>query len=108
MACCTGCSAVGFASFFCPAYQAGSPSSVVTDLLPTADNGVTQDRVSTPFTSTEHDPHCANPQPNRGPWSCSSFIKTYRRGVSGAALTVHDRSFTRICIGRFLQASKTA
>src|SRR5580765_6176635 len=98
MACCTGCRAGALASFFCDAYHAGSPSRVVTDLPSTLDTAVTQERVSTPFTSTEHEPHWANPQPNRGPWSCSSFINTYRSGVSGAALTVHNRSFTRICI----------
>src|SRR5580698_10996659 len=96
MACCTGCSAGVSANFFCAAYQAGSPSSVVTDFPTTADTGVTQDRVSTPFTSTEHDPHCASPQPKRGPCSCSSLDRTYSRGVSGAADTVHERSFTRI------------
>src|SRR5690242_10578399 len=105
MACCTGCKAGTFASFLCDAYQAGSPSSVVMDFPSTLDNAVTHDRVSTPFTSTEHDPHWARPQPNRGPWSCSSFISTYRSGVSGAAFTVHDRSLTRICMWHLSQAA---
>src|SRR5271170_7244984 len=96
MACCTGCNAGIRASFFCPAYQAGSPSSVVTDFPCTADTGVTHDRVSTPFTSTEQEPHCASPQPNRGPCNCNSFARTYSSGVSGADETLQDRSFTRI------------
>src|ERR1700689_3326437 len=96
MACCTGCSAGVSANFFCAAYQAGSPSSVVTDFPTTADTGVTQERVSTPFTSTEQEPHWASPQPNRGPWSISSFDRTYNSGVSGDAETFHDRSLTLI------------
>ena len=35
--------------------------------VPTAETGVTHDRVSAPFTRTEHDPHCASPHPKRGP-----------------------------------------
>jgi hypothetical protein len=68
----------------------------VTDFPATADTGVTQERVSTPFTSTEHDPHWAKPQPNRGPWSINSFDRTYSSGVSGVAETSHDRSLTFI------------
>src|ERR1700733_410739 len=98
MACCTGCSAGACFSFFCAAYQAGNPSSVVTDFPCTAETGVTQDRVSTPFTSTEHEPHCASPQPKRGPCSSSSFERTYSNGVSAEEETVQGRSFTRILI----------
>src|SRR5215472_14260911 len=96
MACCTGCSAGVLASFLWAAYHEGSPSSVVTALPSTAETGVTQERVSTPFTSTEQEPHCANPQPNRGPWSSKSFERTYSKGVSGAASTFQTRSFTRM------------
>src|ERR1700721_2092851 len=96
MACCTGCSAGTCASFFCAAYHAGSPSKVVTDFPWTAETGVTHERVSTPFTSTEHEPHCASPQPKRGPCSRNSFARTHKSGVSGAAETVHERSFTLI------------
>src|ERR1700730_18771083 len=98
MACCTGCSAGACASFFCAAYQAGRPSSVVTDFPWTAETGVTHERVSTPFTSTEQEPHCARPQPKRGPCKSSSFARTYNRGVSGAAETTHGRSLTLILI----------
>ena len=84
------------ASFFCAAYQAGNPSSVVTDLPCTAETGVTQDRVSTPLTSTEQEPHCASPQPNRGPCKQQFVRQTYSSGVSGADSTVHDFSLTRI------------
>ncbi len=96
MACCTGCSAGALASFFCAPYQAGSPSSVVTALPSTAETGVTQERVSTPLTSTEQEPHWARPQPKRGPRSSSSLESTYNSGVSGAEATFHDRSLTLI------------
>src|ERR1700733_571059 len=96
MACCTGCSAGTCASFLCAAYHAGRPSSVVTDFPWTEETGVTHERVSTPFTSTEHEPHWASPQPKRGPCSSSSLERTYNNGVSGAPETVHDRSFTLI------------
>src|SRR5689334_23985290 len=108
MACCTGCSSGTLVNFFCAAYQAGNPSSVVTNLPSTADTGVTQDRISTPFDSTEHDPHWAKPHPNRGPRSCSSFSNTYNSGVSGAEVTVHNRSLTRICISLSRCVPKTA
>jgi hypothetical protein len=61
---------------FCPAYHAGNPSSVVTDFPTTAETGVTQERRSTPSTSTEHDPHWARPHPKRGPFSSSSSEST--------------------------------
>src|ERR1039458_365371 len=96
MACCRGCRSGAAASFFCAPYHAGNPSSVVTDLPCTAETGVTHERVSTPFTSTEQEPHWASPQPNRGPCSSSSFARTYNRGVSRAEATIHDRSFTLI------------
>src|SRR5579863_5357864 len=96
IACCTGCRSGALASFFCAAYQAGKPSSVVTDFPWMEETGVTQERVSTPLTSTEQEPHWASPQPKRGPWSRSSFDRTYSRGVAGAEATIHDRSFTLI------------
>jgi hypothetical protein len=48
-------------------------SSVVTDLFATAEIGVTHERISTPSANTEHDPHCAIPQPKRGPYRSRSF-----------------------------------
>src|SRR5580692_1820782 len=96
MACWTGCRSGGFASFFCEAYHCGNPSSVVTDLFATAETGVTQERISTPLTSTEHEPHWARPHPKRGPCRRNSLDKTYRSGVSGVAATVHDLSLTLI------------
>src|SRR6266704_3440929 len=95
-ACCTGWRAGGFWSPFCLAYQAGSPSSVVIDLPSRDPTGVTHERVSTPSTRTEQEPHCASPQPNRGPCRSSSFERTYSRGVSGLDVTGHKRSFTLI------------
>ena len=38
--------------------------------------GVMHDLISTPSASTEHDPHCARPQPKRGPFSSNSFFRT--------------------------------
>src|SRR5260370_41251558 len=93
-ACCTGVSAGTCGNLCWGAYHAGNPSSVVTDLFPMAERGVTHDRVSTPSTNTEHDPHCAKPQPKRGPFNNNSFESTYRSGVSGGASTVQDRSVT--------------
>src|SRR5258705_407170 len=66
-ACCSGCSAGVCASPFCSAYHEASPSNVVSDLLATAPTGVTHERISTPSASTEQEPHCASPQPKRGP-----------------------------------------
>src|SRR5258708_20510114 len=92
-ACCSGCSAGGGARFFLSAYHAARPSSVVTDLPTTAATGVTQERISTPSASTEQEPHSASPQPNFAPCKRNSFGSTYRRGVSGLALTAHSPPF---------------
>src|SRR5262249_60031809 len=78
------------------AHSAGSPSSVVIDFPETAATGVTQLRISLPSSSTEHAPHCARPQPKRGPCRCSSLCRTYRRGVSRLAVTLCTRPFTLI------------
>jgi len=62
--------------------------------LPSRDpTGVTHERVSTPSTRTEQEPHCARPQPNLGPCRSNSFERTYNRGVSGLDVTGHKRSF---------------
>ena len=42
----------------------------------TAATGVTHERISFPSKSTEHAPHCARPQPNRGPCRWSSLCRT--------------------------------
>src|SRR5262249_7139756 len=80
----------------CCAYSAGSPSSVVIALPETAATGVTQLLISLPSNNTEQAPHCANPQPKRGPCRCSSLCRTYRRGVSRLAVTLCTRPFTLI------------
>src|SRR5512135_1120351 len=95
-ACCTGCSAGGFERCFCLAYQVGRPSSVVTDFPLTAETGVIHERISTPFSNTEQEPHWPRPQPNLGPWRYISFVRTYSSGVSGVEVTVQGRSFTVI------------
>src|SRR5260370_26261915 len=107
-ACCSGCSAGGGARFFFSAYHAARPSSVVTDLPATAATGVTQERISTPSTSTEQEPHCASPQPNFGPRKASSFASTYSRGVSGLEATGHARPFTLILSSSAIGCSPAA
>ena len=69
------------------AHRAGRPSSVVIALPLTAATGVTQLRISFPSSSTEQAPHCASPQPKRGPCRCSSLCSTYNSGVSSDAVT---------------------
>ena len=69
------------------AHSAGSPSKVVIAFPETAATGVTHDRISFPSSSTEHAPHCASPQPKRGPCRCSSLCRTYSNGVSSDAVT---------------------
>src|SRR3954471_18265405 len=72
------------------------PSSVVIALPLTAATGVTHERISLPSSSTEQAPHCARPQPKRGPCRCSSLCRTYRSGVSRLAVTLCTRPFTLI------------
>src|SRR5690348_8697519 len=62
----------------------------------TAATGVTHERISFPSSSTEHAPHCARPQPKRGPCRWSSLCRMYRRGVSRLALTPCVSPFTLI------------
>ncbi len=49
---------------------------------------VTQVRVALPFTIAVHAPHCDSPQPNFGPRSCRSSLRTYSSGVAGSTSTV--------------------
>src|ERR1700722_17515534 len=51
-------------------------------------------RTSSPSSSTEHAPHCAIPQPRRGPLNFSSLRSTNSKGVSGAADTICVVPFT--------------
>src|SRR3954452_12328447 len=102
-ACCSGCSAGTVAPVVeadvVPrdfAHAAGSPSSVVIALPLTAATGVTHERISLPSSSTEQAPHCARPQPKRGPCRWSSLCKTYSSGVSRLAVTLCTRPFTLI------------
>src|SRR6476659_8728185 len=62
----------------------------------TAATGVTQLRISLPSKSTEQAPHCARPQPKRGPCRWSSLCRTYSRGVSRLAVTLCTRPLTLI------------
>src|SRR5215471_18465505 len=96
-ACCNGCNAGAAADVpRCCAYNAGSPSNVVTALPLTAATGVTQLLISLPSNNTEQAPHCARPHPNLGPCRCSSLCRTYRRGVSRLAVTPCVSPFTLI------------
>src|SRR5262249_57691562 len=90
----------------CAAYNAGSPSSVVMLFPLTAATGVTHERISLPSSSTEQAPHCARPQPNRGPCRWSSLCRTYRRGVSRLALTPCVKPFTLILMLFAIRASR--
>src|SRR3954470_1699887 len=72
------------------------PSRVVIALPLTAATGVTHERISLPSSNTEQAPHCARPQPKRGPCRWSSLCRTYRRGVSRLALTPCVNPFTLI------------
>src|SRR6266478_8877207 len=56
--------------------------------------GVMHARTSSPSSSTEHAPHCAIPQPRRGPVNFSSLRSTNSKGVSGAADTTCFVPFT--------------
>src|SRR6266478_1013115 len=51
-------------------------------------------RTSSPSRSTEHAPHCAIPQPRRGPVNFSSLRSTNSKGVSDAADTTCFAPFT--------------
>lgn len=70
------------------------PSRVVTSSCPTALTGITQDRTTWPRMMTVQAPHCAIPQPNRGPRNPKSSLSTNKSGVSGSTLTVWRRPFT--------------
>ena len=50
-----------------------SPSSVTTFWPTTPATGVMHERIALPFMCTVHAPHCARPQPKRGPCSSSSL-----------------------------------
>src|ERR1700730_713736 len=52
------------------------------------------ERISSPSSSTEHAPHCAIPQPRRGPLNFRSLRSTNSKGVSGAAETTCFAPFT--------------
>ena len=79
-----------------PPTKQASPSSVVMLFPLTAATGVTHERISFPSSNTEHAPHCARPQPKRGPCRWSSLCNTYRSGVSRLALTPCVSPFTLI------------
>ncbi len=78
------------------AHRAGMPSSVVIALPLTAATGVTHERISLPSSNTEQAPHCARPQPKRGPCRWSSLCRTYSNGVSRLAVTLCTRPLTLI------------
>ena len=67
---------------------------MVTSLV-TAAAGVMHERIATPLIRTVHAPHCASPQPNRGPRRFRSLRSTYRRGVAGSTSTSWVAPLTR-------------
>src|SRR5580698_72316 len=98
-ACCTGCNVFAASSAlrcFCSAQTEASPSIVVSFFPTTYDSGVTQVRISSPSSKTAHEPHCAMPQPSRGPVSFSSLRNTYSTGVSDDAETAWSEPLTLI------------
>src|SRR4051812_28863556 len=78
------------------------------DLPITREVGVMQDRISTPSASTEQQPHCPRPHPNRGPCSSKSSVSTYRRGVSGGAVVVRTWPFTRSSVAIYYSTASSA
>src|SRR6266481_1595977 len=89
---CGTCSSIQACCRVCRTPFLARPSSVVISLL-TAEVGVMQDRVATPFMSTVHAPHWPSPQPNRGPCRARSLRRVYRSGVDG--------SISKVCIPPF-------
>jgi hypothetical protein len=71
-----------------------NPSSVTIGSSPTSRKAIEQVLVSFPPTDAAQAPHCPRPQPNFGPFNPRSFRSTYSSGVSGAAATSWDNSFT--------------
>src|SRR5262245_12429745 len=71
-ACCSGCGCC----------ELPSPSRVVTLPLPTFDTGYTHERTALPSMCTVQAPHCASPQPKRGPRSPRPSRSAYRSGMS--------------------------
>jgi len=67
---------------------------VVISALVTALTGVMQDLMAWPFEITVHEPHWPRPQPNLGPRSSRSSLRTNSRGVAGSTSTVRERPFT--------------
>src|SRR5688572_4035612 len=53
-----------------------------------------QDLMAWPFEITVHEPHWPRPQPNLGPRSSRSSLRTNSRGVAGSTSTVRERPFT--------------
>src|SRR5258708_4014196 len=60
-------------------------STVVTLPLPTLLTGYTHERMAFPSICTIQAPHCARPQPKRGPRSARSSRNAYRSGMSGSS-----------------------
>src|SRR6185437_1277755 len=76
------------------------PSRVVIWPLPTAETGMTQERIALPSSTTVHAPHCASPHPNFGPYSPRPSRSAYRSMLSGSAETLQSWPFTwsvRLC-----------
>src|SRR5256885_8511357 len=71
-----------------------NPASVTTLPLPTAESGVTQERIAWPLRCTVQAPHCATPQPKCGLLSPRSLRSAYSSGMSGSASMVWLLPFT--------------
>src|SRR6516164_4210669 len=66
-----------------------SPSSVTTFCCAVSeDSGVTHERTALPSMCTVQAPHCASPQPKRGPCSARLSRSAYRSGISGSSMLI--------------------
>src|SRR5262249_26756525 len=67
---CTACSSMKARCTGCRRSDVPRPSSVTTFCCAVREeSGVTHERTALPSTWTVQAPHCASPQPKRGPWS---------------------------------------
>src|SRR5258706_4022211 len=71
-----------------------SRSSVVMSAQLIVLIGVRHVRTARPLTMAVQEPHWPRPQPNFGPFSCKSSLRTYNSGVVGSTSTVWDCPLT--------------
>ena len=72
------------------------PSTVVIAALPTAEIGVTHERIGSPSMWTVQAPQKPAPQPNFGPFRSSSSRRTHSSGIWASTSTERVRPLTLI------------